>query len=324
MSASRRFKSILVPLDGSELAERALSVGAALAGKAGASLHLVSVQEPLTSLPFAAELPATALEIQDVWRRQLSEYLTSAVFIAQAGGAPAVRSGVLDGLAAQKLAEYILTESIGLVVMTTHGRGGLKRLWLGSVADRLLRTAGVPMLLLHPGATPERTSFRRVLVALDGDIEQEVVDAALGILELMPEAALMLTRVVEPPIPGLTRLAVQPAPFGSDWTERHEVEARSYLARLAERLRSPGRSIDTQVLVGRPVPDQLLALAHAIGADLVVLGTHGARGVERVLLGSVADKVIRMSDLPLLVAPVHHQAGGHLIPGGPKPAAPGC
>jgi nucleotide-binding universal stress UspA family protein len=176
------------------------------------------------------------------------------------------------------------------------------------VADRLLRTAGAPILLLKAHRMPETLSCRRILLALDGDIEEEVLGASLALLRLMPQAALMLTRIVEPPVPGLTRLAVLPAHFGSDWTERHEVEARNYLARLVKRLGDIGHPVETQVMVGHPVADQIVSLAHAIGADLVVLGTHGSRGVERLLLGSVADKVIRQADLPLLIAPVHRSA----------------
>lgn len=305
------FKSILVPLDGSELAERALPVGTMLAGRGGIPLHLVSVSEPLIAIPNAVEFPDSILHLQAALREQLSQYHSRVVASARKDGAPVIRTAMLDGMAAPTLGRYILDQSIGLVVMTTHGRGGLNRLWLGSVADRLLRTAGVPMLLLRSPDQPQPFTVRRMLVALDGEIEQEVLGAALGLLGMMPEASVMLTRIVEPPVPGLTRLAVRPAPFGSDWVQRHEIEARNYLAGLTERLRPQVHAIDFQVLVGRPVADQILGLARAIGADLVVLGTHGARGVERLLLGSIADKTIRISELPLLVAPVRRSRKGH-------------
>ncbi|HEX9893954.1 MAG TPA: universal stress protein, partial [Gemmatimonadales bacterium] len=106
MNESVGFKSVLVPLDGSELAEQALPVGASLAGKAGVPLHLVSVQEPFTSLPYAVEFPAAALEIREELRGRLSEYLTRVTSTAQADGAPVVRTAVLDGMVAQRLAEY--------------------------------------------------------------------------------------------------------------------------------------------------------------------------------------------------------------------------
>jgi nucleotide-binding universal stress UspA family protein len=304
MTVDKRFTSIMVPLDGSDLAERALPVAAGLAREAGVSLHLVAAQEPLT-VPLAAEFPAMVVELNEEMRNHLSDYLTRMAGQARQRGAPVVKPALLDGIAARALRQYIQTENIGLVVMTSHGRGGLNRLWLGSVTDRLLRTAGVPILVLKPDRIPETLSCRRIVMALDGEIEQEVLDAGLSLLHVMPDATLLLTRIVEPPVPFITRMAVQPARFGADWIERHEIEARNYLARLADRLRTTGRAVETQTLVGHPVAEKLMALAHAAEADLVVLGTHGSRGVERVLLGSVADKVIRTSDLPVLVAPVH-------------------
>jgi nucleotide-binding universal stress UspA family protein len=304
MSTDKRFTSIMVPLDGSDLAERALPVAASLARDAGASLHLVAVHEPLT-IPFASEFPAQVVELNAELRNRLSDYLTRMTEQARQDGAPVVKAALLDGIAAGVLRQYIQIENIGLVVMTTHGRGGLNRFWLGSVTDRLLRTAGVPILVLKPDRIPEKISCRRIVLALDGEIEQEVVDAGLSLLHVMPQATLVLARIVEPPIPVVTRMAVQPAPFGPDWTERHETQARNYLDRLADRLRGPGRAIETQTLMGHPVAEQILGLAHTIGAGLVVLGTHGSRGFERLLLGSVADKVIRTSDVPVLVAPIH-------------------
>lgn len=308
MSEGLRLNSILVPLDSSVLAEHALPTGAMLAAKAGAALHLVSVQEPLVT-PYGMEFPALFLELRDEQREHLAQYLARASEAALRADAPTVRTALLDGIVARELGRYIQTEGIDLVVMTTHGRGGINRLWLGSVADRLLRTVRTPMLLLRPTDGGVPLSCRRILVALDGEIEEEVLDAALGLAALLPPATLVLTRIVEPPVPVVTRLAVRPARFGADWTERHEIEARNYLARLAERLRAPGRIIETQVLVGRPVAEEIVSLAHAIDADLIVMGTHGARGFERLLLGSVADKTTRISDVPLLIAPVRRLAG---------------
>jgi nucleotide-binding universal stress UspA family protein len=150
--------------------------------------------------------------------------------------------------------------------------------------------------------------YRRILIALDGEIESEVVDAALALSELLPVTpSLELLRVVEPAVPVLTRLAVQPVHFGADWTQRRETEARTYLAHVADRLRARGIDAAIQVLVGRPVYQQILRYGGA-AADLIVLGTHGAHGLERLALGSVADKVIRQGDLPLLIAPVRRRS----------------
>jgi len=308
MTNPTQIRPILLPLDGSEVAEQALPVAAALARAAGVALHIVTVEEPLSPIISATDYGAIAPLLREEETKGLTEYLNQARAMAKAAGAPAVDTTLLLGGVFIGLAGQITGSRIGLVVMTTHGRTGISRFWLGSVADRLLRTVSVPVLLLRPRESPQATAYRRILVALDGELEKDVLEAAQAVADLMPEPpALTLLRVVEPPIPGLTRLAVQPAHLGSDWARRREVEARTYLTRLADRLRAAGRAVTTRVLVGRPVHDQILEAAVEMSADLIVLGTHRARGLERLMLGSVADKVVRQSELPLLIAPVRRR-----------------
>ena len=308
MTNTTQIRPILLPLDGSEVAEQALPVAAALARAAGVALHIVTVEAPLSPLIGATEYGGQAPELRKEDTNRLSEYLDHARAAAETAGARSVDTALIVGGVSGALAEQITGSRIGLVVMTTHGRTGISRFWLGSVADRLLRTVSVPVLLLRPRESPQATAYRRILVALDGELEKDVLEAAQAVADLMPEPpALTLLRVVEPPIPGLTRLAVQPAHLGSDWARRREVEARTYLTRLADRLRAEGRAVTTRVLVGRPVHDQILEAAAEMSADLIVLGTHRARGLERLMLGSVADKVVRQSELPLLIAPVRRR-----------------
>lgn len=302
------FRGILVPLDGSELAEQALPVGASLARKAGATLHLVSVHEPMPVTPMPPEMPALPFDLEEGVRAELAEYLESVAAVARAGLTTPVTTSVPTGPAAVALCDYVESQPVDLVVMTTHGRGGLSRWWLGSVADRMLRRLEVPALLLHPRDLPQPTEFPRIVVALDGEIEEPVMTAALALADSTPATRYILTRVVEPGIPVLTALAARPAHLPPLWTERRAVEARSYLARLADQLRTCGRDVTSQVLVGRGVAAQVLELAGAFGADCVVVGTHGARGMERVLLGSVADKIVRGAEVPVLVAPARRLA----------------
>lgn len=309
MTHKTQIRPILLPLDGSEVAEQALPVAASLARAAGVALHIVTVEEPLSPLIGATEYGGQAPELLKEDTTRLRVYLDHARAAAETAGARAVDTTLLVGGVSAALAGQITGGRIGLVVITTHGRTGISRFWLGSVADRLLRTVSVPVLLLRAREAPQATAYRRILVALDGELEKEVLEATQAVGDFMPEPpTLTLLRVVEPPVPGLTRLAVQPAHLGSDWTRRREVEARTYLSRLADRLRAAGRAVSTRVLVGRPVHDQILEAAAEMSADLIVLGTHRARGLERLMLGSVADKVVRKSELPLLIAPMRRRA----------------
>lgn len=301
----------LVPLDGSELAEQALAVGASRAREAGATLHLVSVHEPLPALAMPPDLPVAMPELEEQFRENLANYLESVATVARAGLSTPVVTCLLTGTAAAALSEYAQSHAVNLVVMTTHGRGGLSRWWLGSVTDRMLRRLEVPVLVLHPREVPQPSEFRRILVALDGVIEEPVVGAAVALAGRATTARYVFTRVVEPTIPVLSGLAARPGHLPPNWNEAREIEARNYLARLTDRLRAEGLDATWQVLVGRGIAAQVLELADAMDADCIVAGTHGARGMERLMLGSVADKIVRGAKVPVLVAPIGKPCHGH-------------
>jgi nucleotide-binding universal stress UspA family protein len=301
------FHAILVPLDGSVFAEQSVQVAAALGRKSGAALHLLSVHEPMPVAALPLEFPAAISDLDERSRENLEEYLQSLADLLRGSDGLSVVTAVPTGRAADEIARYVESQRIDLVVMATHGRSGPSRWWLGSTADRLLRRVTVPVLLLPPSRLPYPTEFRRVLLALDGEIEDPVVEAALALAGVANTRRWVLARVVEPGIPVVSGLAARPARLPPDWTQRRETEARNYLARLRDRLQVTGVDVNTQILVGRGVASQILQLAGALGSDCIVAGTHGARGMERVLLGSVADKIVRGSEIPVLVAP---SAGG--------------
>lgn len=314
----QRERGILVPLDGSELAEQAVGVGAGYARKAGATLHLVTVHEPLPlgAMPPDYAMPVPMLEAEA--REERVQYLESvAAAVRPTLSTPSVVS-VVTGEAASALCEYVEAHPVDLVVMTTHGRGGLSRLWLGSVADRMLRRLAVPLLLLHPRGDPHPAELRHLLIALDGEIEEPLLAAVELLTRDGTRPRCTLTRVVEPAVPVLSDLAARPAHLPRDWNARAEVDARNYLARLTERLGDRGWTVSWRLLVGRGVAERVLELAAAIRPDGIVVGTHGARGLERLLLGSVADKIVRGANVPVLVTPGpgRGHAEGHAGAGG--------
>jgi nucleotide-binding universal stress UspA family protein len=293
-----------VPLDGSSLAEQALPVGAAIARKAGAALHLATVIEPVPVMVLPAELPVPIEPIESATTVELSDYLQ---LIAGATGEAQQRepaTAVLHGSAADALGRYVGEQTIDLVVMTTHARRGLSRWWLGSVADSLVRQLRVPVLLLHPRELPQPTEFRRILVALNGELEQPVLEAAAALGRLDPPAGYLLLHVVEPPIPVLSPLAAYPAHLPSRGDERAEAAAHQAVDQAADRLRAEGHAVERKVIVGRGVPDRVIEPAVAFGADVIVVGTHAPHGLERALLGSVAERIVHGTSLPVLVAPV--------------------
>lgn len=298
-----RLRVILVPLDGSRLAEQAICVAAAIAHRAGAAIHLALVHEPPPPHLLTREPPGLADDLDQEARRHSAEYLEAAASeLRTAHGLP-VTPARLNGRPATVLADYIRDRKVDLTVMTTHGTGGLGRWWLGSVADRLLRRTSAPVLLLHPREAPQPTRFRRIVVALDGEIEDPVLEAALALGSLDAEASYRLTRVVSPAPPIPNPLAAYPTRHRPDWAKRQELAARNSLARLSARLRARGFAVTTEVVVAGAVAEAVLDAARSHTADLIVVGTHGASGLERLILGSVADKVVRGATRPVLVVP---------------------
>lgn len=301
---------LLVPLDGSSIAEQALAVAAAIARRSGTSLDLAMVSPQMPAFLATGEETAPDPSLDREIRDQSLEYLKLTADALGTTHGLEVTFALLNGAPAHALAEHARIRHVGLIVMTTHGHSGATRFWLGSVTDRLLRRVRMPVLLLRPRDAVPHTEFRHTLVTLDGLAQGErVLDPAIELGSLMSDARFTLVHVVEPPISLINRLALSGATMRPHWRELQENCARSYLERVATRMRQRGLCVATQVVSGPGVGEGILDLAKAIGSDLLVVGTHGARGVERMLLGSVADKVIRGATQAVLVVPTQREDG---------------
>ena len=299
---------LMVPLDGSSLAEQAFPVVGTIAHRSGTKVHLASVVQRVPIFLASSEEPVPDPGLEQELRDQLTEYLQSTAEALETTHGVEVTYALLDGSPAQALADHARAKRVGLIVMTTHGHSGINRFWMGSVTDRLLRRVKVPVLLLRPTDGALQTEFRHTLVALDGLSEGErVLEPAIELGSLCQDAQFTLVQVVEPPVALITRMAMHPAKMRPHWAELQENCARSYLERVAKSMRTRGLSVSTQMISAGGIGEQILDLARAIGADLIVVGTHGARGVERMLLGSVADKVVRGASQPVLVVPTRKE-----------------
>jgi nucleotide-binding universal stress UspA family protein len=281
-----------------------------IARRSGTKLHLAMVSPRMLGFPVTGEEPVADPGLEQELRDQLVEYLKSTAEALGTTHGLDVSHALLDGDPTQALADHIRAKRVGLIIMTTHGRGGVSHLWLGSVADRLVRRVHAPVLLLRPKAGLPHTEFRHILVALDGLAEGErVLKPAIELGSLTGDTRFTLAQIVEPPISLISRLAEEPSRLRPHWREVQENCARTYLERIAGQMRARGLRVATQVLSARGVGEQILDLARAIGADLLAVGTHGARGVERMVLGSVADKVIRGAQQAVLVVPTQREDG---------------
>jgi nucleotide-binding universal stress UspA family protein len=293
-------RTLLVPLDGSSLAEQALAPAARLAKSADASLHLVLVEPPVSIMAGEQErsdgpVPGSPDELRSGYR----QYLASMAEALSTGNGVRTHWALLAGWVPRSLAAYIGEHDVDLTVMTTHGRSGFSRFWLGSVASELLHRVTSPVLLLRPSDVPP--SFERVLMAVDeSPASEKALQVSVGVGLIREGSRIMLAEVVEPPPATLSRRLTLPT-FDRTTVEREAAVTR--VEQLALRLRAAGLDAHANVVVGAGVAERILELARAEGSDLIVVGTHGAVGVERLLLGSVADKVVRGATQPVLVVP---------------------
>ena len=297
------FQNILVPLDRSEYAEQAVAVAGAIARRSGGSLRLVSVEQPLPALALASDSADVAREVELEECGQLISYLDSTAEAVRGVQGGTVSTATLHGPVAPALTEYAHANAVDLLVMTTRGRRRLNRWLVGSVANQLLRWIQVPVLLLHPRELPQPTEFRHILIALDGEIEDPVLDPAVALGSLYPGAHYTLVRVVEPSLPIVTPLGPYPMSPEPERTAALVVEARNYLEKIRGQLRAQGLEATSKVVVGFGVATQVLQLAEALGADCIVVGSHSRRRVERLVLGSEGGRILRGAVVPVLIGP---------------------
>lgn len=300
-------KSILVPLDGSLFAEQALPWAACLSKAAGAHLELVRVHDSVPPWTIATEGAVAASAVDPAIRDAEAQYLANCAARLHEGGFSGVSNRLLDGEVAEQIARHAEDNAFGLVVLATHGRGAISRLWLGSVSDALVRRLAVPVLLIRPaeGAAVVRAEqFRKVLVALDGSSESESALGPAVALANPKRCELVLLRVV-PPVPITADAGMPGVPMlDVGLTEAVAAQAAAYLETVAVRLRCPTVTVSTRVVVEPGIAQAVLHEASLAGAELVALATHGARGLRRMVLGSVADKVLRGADRPVLLTRV--------------------
>ena len=307
------YSTILVPLDGSSLGERALPVAVALARRSGACVELIHVRGPGAA---SANAPMYDTRLDEELEQEIRDRVSALTGRLVRDEGVMATAVFVRGDVVRTLDEHAAARGVDLIVMTSHGRGGFNRAWLGSVADELMRRATVPLLIVRPDtdAPPEvrEPIFRRMLVPLDGSRRAEDVLAHAAALGIPGGTEYLLLNVVTPrvtvdPFPGLVTMLGR-----EDLTRRVEEErarADDYLARVADSFREIGASVSTCTLVDeRPAP-AILAFARERAVDLIVLSTRVRTATERVLVGSVADKVARGATVPILIT------GPHAVPG---------
>ena len=275
------YKRILVPLDGSKLAEQVLPHVRSLATAFGLDLDLLSTFGP--SHTYSGPNPSSyPHQVEDNFRAQSLDYLHSIKSSMVDLGVP-ISCTVRLGEPASWIVSEAERDPNTLIAMSTHGRSGMTRWVLGSVADKVLHGTMVPLLLLRSQDEEPPTkeaSLASVIVPLDGSSLAEQVLPHVVALAQAPRLSVTLVRVS---------------------SHHEEAEARDYLLKVAGKLHQQGvSSLKEVVLNGHPAT-AIVDIARDIPNNLVTMTTHGHSGIGRWILGSVTDRIVRQSGSPVLV-----------------------
>jgi nucleotide-binding universal stress UspA family protein len=299
------YRTILVPLDGSAFGEHALPLALGIARHTSAAVQLVHICTP-PHANLADGLPALVAAPIGPCREHATKYLTNLAQVLSPRWEVPISVAVRDGLAADQLYAHAISIGADLVIVTTHGYGPLSRMWVGSVADTLVRRLPMPVMLTRPHdkapnlheAVHEQV-FEHVLLPLDGSaLAEEVLRPALE-LGKPAEVTYTLLQAVQVPVLGYAPAAYA-AGLDQQMLEQMRSDAQEYLGQVARRLRSQGHKVATQISIGPPAM-AILDYARENPVDLIAMATHGRGGVARMLLGSVADKVVRGAGTPVLL-----------------------
>ena len=306
------YRSILVPLDGSAFGEHAVPLALSLARRSGATVHVVHVHVP--PIPLHVEgVPIHDPQAEEAVRNHERTYLSHVENRLRAAAQVPFTATLLEGAVHNAVQDKAQEVNADLVVLTTHGRGPLSRFWLGSVADQLIRHLPMPIILVRPEQSApnfsQEVNLRRILVTLDGTtFAEEVLPTATG-LSRLTHAELSLLRVTMPLLPGDYHLGELPMSELSSsrltqlraMHEDLQEQAARYLDSVAARLCEQGLSVQTQVRCHAKPATAILEEAAQQHVDLIALQTHARRGLARLFLGSVADKVIRGATTAVLI-----------------------
>jgi len=301
------FRHLLVPLDGSRLAESALPVAATLAQRLGASVTLLHVLEP--------DAPPTVHGDRHLRSPAEAEgYLAGSVDWMANRQVPATLAvnREYDDVAAT-IARIGGAVDADLIVLTSHGRSGLRGLLYGRVAQQVLQRGTIPVLLVQPSERGRDEPFhcRRLLVPLD---RSETAEYALApaVAVAGAFAAELVLMLVVPTVETVSGERSAPARLLPTATaallDLEASEAVGYLERVAATVRGDGTVVTATVGRGDPVKELVIA-ADRREVDLIVMGTHGRSGVSAVWAGSVASRIVAAGVKPVLLIRIPRSIG---------------
>jgi nucleotide-binding universal stress UspA family protein len=286
---------ILVPLDGSELAESALDLATRMAHGARESVSLLLTRViPTPPVAFAlneaiyTSITQDAYEAADDYLRAVAHYPAMQDVACERY----VVRGLRQGNTAHALTELAQSHHCDLIVICSHGRTGLMRVMIGSVAQELAWQATIPTVILRPSShhgeeIPFSEPFQ-ILVGLDGSPLAEQIIAPAFLIAQALHGSLRLCRVLQSSYGSITK------------DQEHFEAAKAYLAQMARQIAVPGVEVHTTIAIGLPA-QQIEEKARKMHCSMIALATHGQVGAESFFVGSTTEWMIDHSRLPLLI-----------------------
>lgn len=315
-------QTLLVPLDGSALAEQVLPYAHLLAAHTGMRMRLLHVVPEIcphedlilgesmramedTHSPLKIEIAHRQAILQGM-KHRYSSYLAPIAERLRANGLDAV-ANIEFGPVGEMIVEQAAKPDIGMIAMVTHGRSGLTRWAMGSNTDRVVQSARAPLLIVRGTNQPpqEITPPKRILLPLDGsELAQQSLPTAIG-LAIALKSELILLRVVAPTVIIPPELRVGPLSGSArDITNDLFERAQSEMHELSSRLSRPDLHVVAQTVIGQAA-EGILDTSVQQEVGLIIMATHGYSGLRRWALGSTTEKVLHATRLPLILVRAH-------------------
>lgn len=305
------YSRMLVPLDGSELAETVCTYAKELAGRLDIDVILLHISNPASQGLVAMER-AYITHMAAIMAEQVKEVQKKTDPLGK--GRPAKVIGELKvGYSAEEILSYADKESIDLILLASHGRSGVKRWTLGSVADKVMKFTKIPVWLVKAGV-PEEIPYdkwprRTLIVPLDGSKLAESVLPHVEILakqrgdEPVDVVLLRISEMVTIPTyytPDVSGVALNWDNFIQQETVRRKQMAKEYLAEIENRLRNSGVVVRSEVIEGQP-NDEIVNYANKLPFSMIIMATHGRSGLSRLVYGSAAANILHGVNKPMFI-----------------------
>jgi nucleotide-binding universal stress UspA family protein len=293
------YDRILVSLDGSQLAEESLPYAEELSGRLGAELTLLYVSE--SSKDTGQHMHHFYIQNKAEAVKDLAQLFTDKSDSRQV---IEVKSAISIGNPAEKIVEYADKENMDIIIMSTHGRSGITRWALGSVADKVVRANRKPVLLIRArGVRPEvhtQKLLQKILAPLDGSHEGEAVIPHVAELAAKLQAKVTLLQAL--PQGYLSIATGDYIAYTPKQIEADKTQVQQYLDKVQGWLKQKGIAAESKVIVKTGgAAEEIINFAAEIKADMVIMSTHGRSGVGRWVIGSVAEKVLHEGNTPLML-----------------------